>query len=356
MASRLLDDPRPWNINRSELTAGLRASTGDLRLVILDLKEYKIPQRRPSLGRIRGLKVICRGQKGRLVYDLVLKKPQASTRAGTAGAGLREIFLYRTLADQLPLRIPRLMAANPEGEWLALSLLTGGKQAEAWGVDEYRMAIDRLVDLHDRFWELGDDLRIFTWLVRPLDIDLNINANLAAISVRRLLETPGKDSIINGANLIPALQKLTSNTREVSEVLQDFPFTLIHGDYWPGNLYIDQDSHLVALDWQQTGIGPGILDLAHFIQMSRWWFESLPVSPSEMIGRYREGLVSLTGRQWSQGEWQRLWDCALLWNFLTHWLEPLANAPLSLWRVRYRPLESVWLIPVQEAIRRQFQS
>jgi hypothetical protein len=248
------------------------------------------------------------------------------------------------------------MAANPEGEWLALSLLVGSRQAESWGIDEYRLAIDRLAALHDRFWDLGEDLKIFTWLIRPIDTDLYINANQAASRIQRLVEMPGKGGILNEAALTPALQKLATCTRVLAEVLQDFPSTLIHGDYWPGNLSIDQDGCLVALDWQQAGIGPGILDLVHFVQMSSWWFEILPISSLEMIGRYRESLESLNGLRWEQDEWQKVWDYALLWLFLTHWLDPLASAPLSIWQARFHRLESVWLIPVQEALARQFST
>lgn len=39
--------------------------------------------------------------------------------------------------------------------------------------------------------------------------------------------------------------------------------TLLHGDYWPGNLLWPPDGHTVAIDWEDAAIGDPLADLAN---------------------------------------------------------------------------------------------
>jgi hypothetical protein len=348
----IYQETRPWIISRAELTAGLRLSTGDPRLTVIELQDYDIPKRRPSVGRIRGLRAVCEGKSGHTTLELVLKEPLGTTRAGLAGAGLREASFYRTLVDQLPVKVPWLMAADPDGEWLVLSLLSGGRHPEEWKAADYLFAIDQLVQLHDRFWGLGEDLKIFNWLARPLDSDLDIYVSAAASGIQRMLDSPKTNDITQDIDLIMTFNRLVKYANEIAEVLMQVPSTLIHGDYWPGNLYINNDGSLVVYDWQQAGIGPGILDLFNFIQMSLWWIESLPVATHELINRYRTRLAEINGQQWDDQQWSNLWDYTLLWSFLAGWIDLLATIPASVLQTRYSQLQSLWLEPVRLAVSR----
>ncbi len=349
----ILRESRPWGFTRGELAAGLRWFTGDSRLVVIELQEHELPRRRPSIGRVRGLRAVCQGSKGPVNYDLVLKEPQGATRAGMAGAGRREVNFYRILADQLPLRTPQLMASHPDGEWLALSVLSGGREPEHWSAQDYLLATDKLVELHDRFWALGEDLKIFPWLTRPLEADLDIYCRSAAAGIQRLISAPAASSVFGqDTELVLSLKRLVRHANRVAAALRKVPDTLIHGDYWPGNLYISADGSLVAYDWQQAGIGPGILDLFTFVQLSLWWFDSMPVTPAAIINRYRSRLAQLNGQSWKDEDWNDLWDYALLWTFMTGWIDVLATTPAPVLRMRYPQLVSLWLEPVQLAVSR----
>jgi hypothetical protein len=121
--SFVLDEQRPWAFSRAQLTAGLRNHTGDNRLTIREIKEFDLPNRRPSVGRIRGIQVVCQGSTGQLKFKLVLKEPQGTTRIGMAGAGRREVSFYRCLAEQIPIKIPHLIAAQSDGEWMVFELI-----------------------------------------------------------------------------------------------------------------------------------------------------------------------------------------------------------------------------------------
>jgi hypothetical protein len=349
--SSILRESRPWNFSRAELSAGLRWYTGDSRLMVVELQEHDIPQRRPSVGRVRGLRAVCQGSKGLIFYDLALKEPQGTTRAGMSGAGRREVSFYRNLADQVPMQTPRLMASHPDGEWLALSLLSGGREPERWTAEDYLLATDKLVELHDRFWNLGEDLKVFPWLTRPLEADLDFYHKAAETGIQRLINAPAiLDVFRQDIELILTLKRLVRNGNRVAMALRKAPDTLIHGDYWPGNLYINSDGSLVAYDWQQAGIGPGILDLFTFVQLSLWWFDSMPVTPGTIIQRYRSRLAQLNGQTWKDEEWNNLWDYALLWTFLAGWIDVLATTPAPVLRMRYPQLVSLWLEPVRLAV------
>jgi hypothetical protein len=350
----IIQDTRPWIISRSELTAGLRASTGDPRLTVIDLQEYEVPKRRPSVGRIRGLRAVCQGKSGQTTLDLVLKEPQGTTRSGMAGVGLREASFYRILSDQIPIQVPRLMAAHPGGEWLVLSLLSGGRPPEQWQPDDFFLAIDQLVLLHDRFWGLGEDLRTFTWLARPLDADLDIYVTAASTGLQHMLESSKTNELTQDIDLVYLLQRLVRHADSIAEELLKTPVTLIHGDYWPGNLYMNPDGSLVAYDWQEAGIGPGILDLFTYIQLSQWWFDPLPVSTADLIKRYRSGMAEINGYAWKEKEWMTLWNHALLWSFMADWIDLLATTPAPLLRTRHAQLDKLWLNPVRAAIPRLF--
>ncbi len=348
----LLSDPRPWAFSRSELTAGLRRHTGDSNLQVQEIEDYDLPQQRPSIGRIRGLKVSCHGRKGDYTFKLVLKEPQGTTRTGTAGVGLREVSVYRHLMDQLPVQTPQLMAAHPLGEWLILDLLPLGKEPARWTADDYRLALDQMIALHDRFWNLGEDLTIYNWLARPLDADFEIYVEAAANGVKRLVDSSPTHLLGRDPALSQMIGRLVLRADEIAAALSVTPATLIHGDFWPGNILIQKNENLILYDWQHTGISPPVLELVTFVQASRWWFDPLPLSPQDIIHHYRAGLSRVNGYTWDDAEWAALWDHGLMWIFLAHWIDLVAATPESLIETRFGQFERVWLKPLREAAKR----
>lgn len=348
----LLEDPRPWPFSRSELLAGLRRMTGDIKLQVSSIQSYDIAQQRPSIGRIRGLQVKCKGSEKAHTFELVLKEPQGTTRMGTAGVGLREVSIYQVLADALPVEIPKLIAAHPTGDWLILELLAAGRDVQTWTAAEYYLALDQLITLHDRFWNLGSDLTIYTWLSRPLESDFDIYVKAAANGVGHLVDDAPPALFLRDPELAQLLGRLVVHADKIAAGLNQAPTTFIHGDYWPGNLHIDKDGRLTIFDWQQAGIGPSVLDLVNFVQASRWWFSPLPVSTEEIIAYYRAGIANSLDYHWEEAEWETLWDYALLWIFIANWIDLVAAIPDSLVETRLAQFEEIWLAPLRAAAAR----
>jgi len=350
MSVAVLPENRPWPFSTAELTAGLRRHTGDPTLRILALDEHDLLQRRPSVGRIRGVRVRARGSTGEYTFRMVLKEPQQSgtTLAGSIGPAMREAAFYRHLSTHLPVRTPHIYAMHPEGAWLLLEYLEDGRPPEGWRAAEYQRAVEQLLVLHDRFWGLGDDLAVYTWLGRPLDANLEVHLRVAEAAVSRLLETAPREMQQNPVPWEGLLSTLVGRAREIAAALCRLPFTLLHGDYWPGNIHIDSGGHITVYDWQRVSIGPGLLDVISLVQTSRWWFQELPLDESEILRRYRAGVERSSGQTWTDAEWHTLWGYGFLWVFLAHWLDVLASTPAPVLQTHAGQLTDLWLRPAAD--------
>ncbi|MBI3159030.1 MAG: phosphotransferase [Chloroflexi bacterium] len=359
MTENLTDNPavlpgeRPWPFSRAELTASLRRRSGDPSLTLANLAEHDIPGRRPGVGRLRGLHAEAEGALGKAAFDLVVKEPLGPTRAGTADSGLREVSIYTALADHLPVRIPRLAAYHPGGEWLVMELLAGGRPPETWRATDYLLATDQLVALHDRFWGLGEDLAVYQWLLRPLDAELNIHVSAAESGAFKIADIKNRNRFRRDKELQGIIKRILTNIEAVTAPLRAAPATLLHGDYWPGNIHVHADGSLSVYDWEKAAVGPGVLDLLHFLLTSRWHFEPLPIPAAELAAHYRGRIELANGQRWRDPQWQELWDSALLWTFVLDWVELLAEVPDALLDERLPQLEELLFQPVREAAGRR---
>jgi len=343
-----------WPFSHSELTAGLRRHTGDPTLTILSQQESEISQRRPAVGKLRGMQVQTQGSDGDQSFNLVLKQTQGSTRTGTAGAGLREKSIYQILKEHLPVHLPALIAAHPKGEWLVLAHLPPGRRPEKWTAADYLLATEQLAVLHDRFWCLDMHLNVYPWLEKPLQADRDIHLQAARADAARLAHNT--DSVLGKqTDIIAATEKIIDHLDLISNGLLESPATLLHGDYWPGNIHIGTNSRVTVYDWEDAAIGPAVLDLLSFIQSSNWHFSPLPVSSDEIIAHYRSQLTKAGAYTYTNNEFERLWDFAVLWTFAGSWVGTLANTPDSILEMRLPALEEVLFSPLRQALSRQLE-
>jgi hypothetical protein len=340
---------RPWAFSQAQLTAGLRRHTGDPSLTIDDFYQRDITQRLPATGRLRGITVHTNGTTGKDIHQMVLKENHGKTRVGNAGAGLREVSIYQILRDQIPVRMPPIFAADPNGNWLLLQHLSPGKRPSKWLETDYLLAIDQLITLHDRFWNLGNDLAIYPWLGRPLGVDFAIHLQSTKNGLNNLVEKNPPSMLSEDLELHQLISHLISNGEVIVSHLNNIPQTLLHGDFWPGNIHIQKDSTLTVYDWEDTAVGPGILDLLYLIQASRWWFNDIPISNEDISNYYRKRIRDLTGFNWSDDQWETDWDFALMWSFLSQWVDLLSNIPNPILISQLPQLEGIWLQPIRKA-------
>jgi thiamine kinase-like enzyme len=148
------------------------------------------------------------------------------------------------------------------------------------------------------------------------------------------------------------LDQLTDSADVIADPLTDEMLTLIHGDYWPGNIARPVDGRQVVFDWQLAGIGPAILDLVWFAQTTCLQLEpAMPVA--DMIALYRRRAKRLFKPDWDDEHFLVIWDHALMWLFMTHWLAKLSNmTPENYARIGDR-FQRIWLEPVRAAAERR---
>lgn len=343
----------PWSFSKADLTAGLRRYLSDLSVQVSEARSLTIARRRPSIGVLRGVRVTYSGQEGEGTCHIVVKEPRGATRTGLAGVGRREVGVYQFLSGQMPMTLPVLIGASPSGDWILLEAVPPVRDAAVWEKEDYLNAIDGLAELHDRFWGLGVDLDAFPWLSRPLTADFEVHVTVAKQSVEQIAYGGEPESLAKIPERMEILQILIEKADEVAAPLRKRPRTLLHGDYWPGNISILKDGEQVVYDWQLTGIGPAILDVLVFVKKSEWWFGSLPISEDEIVTRYREALETRVGKVWEGDQWDELWDHALMWRFTQEWFDLLAASPEPVYAASEEQLEKVWLIPVSEAVNRR---
>jgi aminoglycoside phosphotransferase (APT) family kinase protein len=346
----------PWPFTRADVIAGLRRYLGDQTIQLREIQGLKMTHRRPSIGRVRGIRAEYEGSHGNRSLRLVVKEPQGATRTGLAGAGRREVGVYQSLAAQLPLSTPALVAGAPTGDWLLLEALTPVRDASQWVAADYRTAIESLVSLHDRFWGLGEDLDAFPWLSRPIEADFEVHVAAAAQAIEHIVAAGEPAALAQAPERMQVLARLTTQAEQVVAPLRRQTSTLLHGDYWPGNIAILRNKSQVVYDWQLAGVGPGVMDLLVFITKSEWWFGETPVRREAIVRQYRKGLRETLGVEWEKDEWEELWDHALMWRFLQEWVDLLAASPTSILETRAETLDRIWLHPVAEAVNRRLGS
>jgi len=350
------DDDWEWPFSIADLTAGLRRYLKDTSVKVAQVRPKTIPFRWPAIGRVRGIEVTYTSRTKPGACQLVVKEPRGTTRTGLAGAGRRELGVYQSLASHLPLSTPTLIAASPVGDWLILEAIKSVRDPSQWNAEDYRTAIEALTHLHDRFWGLGSDLSVFRWLSRPLGSDFEVHVTVAAKAIERIVNQAYPEPLASVPERMQVLATLTMQADRIIAPLLHQPSTLLHGDYWPGNIAIQQDGSQVVYDWQLTGVGPGVIDLLVFINKSAWLFDTLPLSQQEIVKCYREGMAASNGVLWNEVEWNLLWDHALMWRFLQEWIDLLAASPDPLLETRAEQLDQVWLDPVANAVSRRLKT
>lgn len=341
----------PWPFARAELTAGLRRHLRRPDLTVVDVRPVTVQHQRPSIGRVRGLRVDYQADGEDGSCSLVVKEPRGTTRAGLAGAGRREVGVYSSLATELPLQTPALIAAAPAGDWLVLEAVRTLRRADRWRADDYWKAVRGLAALHERFWGLRDDLDAFPWLGRPLEADFAVHVAAAAQGIERIVTSGRPEALASRPERVAMLAQLTGQADQIARPLLELPGTLLHGDYWPGNIAVAAEGRQIVFDWQMASVGPAVLDLFVFVTKSQWWFGTLPVDEGEIVERYRTELAERTGESWPDTAWKGMWDHARLWRFLQEWVDVLAATPDALLGTSAEALERLWLEPVAAAVR-----
>ena len=337
--------------------AGLRRHLAASSLRLLDIRPIPLPRTMPGAAfiedsgtRLSAMAVGVRIDGDDYDLPLMLKEAPVSRNGRVLRAiGQREYGVYRLLAPHLPLLVPGLVAGDEAEGWVILEVLTGLRPAPEWTAEDYEEAILNLVNMHDRFWGLSEVLATYPWLARPLGADYAETVSAAQESVHVLRDEAHLPQLVPHFDLF---DRLTDHADLIAAPLRDETATLIHGDYWPGNIARPIDGRQIVFDWQMAGIGPAVVDLVGFVQSTSLRLAPV-VSMQAMIDLYRQRIDPLVKPGWDDERFACLWDHALMWLFMARWLGKLATMPPETYAGLHERFAAVWLEPVAAAVARR---
>jgi Phosphotransferase enzyme family len=181
------------------------------------------------------------------------------------------------------------------------SLIPPGSEPIA--MDHHRGLVEHMALLHAGYWGFRDTAGLF-----PLSHHYVIlTPTMAELEAATSHTDPVPPAVGDGWRQLgeryPAearrLRELASDPWPLVVALSAGPQTLIHGDWKLGNLGRD-GARTILLDWDRTGEGPPLVDLAWYLAVN---CDRLPETKEDAIGAYRAALESAgisTGSWWDE--------------------------------------------------------
>lgn len=135
-----------------------------------------------------------------------------------------------------------------------------------------RMTIVAIAKIHAQHWRnfdlLSEDktwLRGQEWLQGKNRASWEASQELARTS----WQNADLDKIVWDSNLRACMQKTVDGISweaQQQRLHRDGVWTLVHGDFWPGNImYVINEKQIRLLDWEMCGLGSGPQDLGQYI-------------------------------------------------------------------------------------------
>jgi aminoglycoside phosphotransferase (APT) family kinase protein len=174
-------------------------------------------------------------------------------------SGRVEAALMRHLSQHFSDAVPRIIAAEPDRRWLLMSACRGRKLEEIADVAVWERAAARYARLQV---ECIDRVDAFTALGCPArdlgDLSRSIEALAADVGALRLGRPDGltPDEYDRFVGMVPALRRRCDDLAAC-----DIPYSLEHGDLWPGNIFCDATSCAV-IDWEDAAVAHPFFSLA----------------------------------------------------------------------------------------------
>ena len=151
----------------------------------------------------------------------------------------REIGVYRDVLAPLAVDGTARIAAVDEtaAGWLVLEFIDG---TPLWQIGELET------------WQAAA-----RWLARLHALPVPTDERLLRYDETRLEER---------IRLAPDTERFAG---QVAQRLASLPARVIHGDFYPANILVEETGRIRVVDWETCGVGPAVLDLAALIS-GRW--------------------------------------------------------------------------------------
>jgi hypothetical protein len=176
------------------------------------------------------------GSPALLFKDLTLS--EELQRPGFLGDRRREITAYTDILGDLDIDTPAYRASviDEQRAWLFLELVDG---VPLWQIGEIEV------------WETAARCLAMLHAVPP--------------PLTRGLLRYDADHLSRRFALTASLPRAAEIGARVAARLAELPSRFIHGEFYPSNILVQREAELVRVrpvDWEMSGLGPGVLDLA----------------------------------------------------------------------------------------------
>ncbi len=283
------------------LTEALRAGGRLIDAEVESLEVEPIASGRGFMGQVFRLAPAYRAPDGNLPTSLIAKLPAANPEARNRNAAMwmdrREVYFYRSLARRAPVRTPTCYFADLESEQgagvLVLEDLTPPCTAydffEPASVPHVESCIDTLARLHAHFFD-DAQLASLGLLVERCDVLHQAGAKM----LTQFWDTFERTAPCTIPSPLKArVQDVASAFARRPSRIRSPSCTLVHGDFWRGNILFDDNvepGDVYLIDWQILGWGPGSDDLAIFIGMDLG-IDQRRDHQDALLSRYHAALV-----------------------------------------------------------------
>jgi hypothetical protein len=173
-------------------------------------------------------------------------------------------------------------------------------------IDQHHRFLDHMAAMHVGFWDGGEEVEVIPVMHRYLELSPWIAETEAALGSTQLVPR----LVGQGWALLPEVAPraaavvgpLSVDPGPLVEALERTPQTFVHGNWKLDNLGTDAEGRTVILDWESSGRGAALSDLAWYLAIN---CRRLPESKEAAIDAYR---ASLERRGVDTGPW---WDTQL---------------------------------------------
>jgi aminoglycoside phosphotransferase (APT) family kinase protein len=191
--------------------------------------------------------------------------------------------------------------------WLILERVPGSRLSKIAHFGAWEAVADWLARFHARFADRVAELRTANPFLLDYGTDLYLTWCERARDGLRDSDDPRARRLL----------RLLEGYEESAAALDALPNTLIHGDFYAGNVLIDgaaSDLRICPVDWEVAGTGPGLLDLAA-LTAGRWH----AMQRGRLFGAYRAALLGLGADVPPMTEMSMAFDRCRL-HFALQWL------------------------------------
>ena len=186
----------------------------------------------------------------------------------------REVRFYEQAASRSPLRTPARYASafdeGGSGDFVLLMEDLAGRtvhdQVAGCPPEDAERDLRALAAHHAAWWD-SPDLPTLPWAIRVCDPP-NPQALVPALRQSWPIVERNFAHVLRGP-MLAAAQALPDVVVPLMEQLSEPPVTLLHGDHRLDNIFFgDGPDDIAVLDWQITGTGRGVYDVAYFLSQS----------------------------------------------------------------------------------------